>query len=177
MSSDQSPSTGDLRGAAVDYNRFQGQKAKWALGERESDALGAKVAPFHHKQAMRAAHHREVGKDKAKQSHTGGLTRKHDIIRETSGYNLNESYNEPPPTAPDAEITYSYDAPSGPARGSQILGLALASAVQRFEGRETEKLVREEYEVVGPDQDDPPITGKQRGNPTVETDDDDYELV
>jgi hypothetical protein len=48
----------------------------------------------------------------------------------------------------DAGITYSFDASRGPRRGSQILEMALAKAVEQYEGREFERLVREEYEVV-----------------------------
>ena len=49
---------------------------------------------------------------------------------------------------PDAEITYSFDADRGPSHGSQILGLALAKAVERFEVRQTDKLIKDEYEVL-----------------------------
>ena len=52
---------------------------------------------------------------------------------------------------PDAGYTYSYDAPRGPGKGSQILGVALAKAVEKFETKATEKLVKEEYEVVSPE--------------------------
>ena len=50
---------------------------------------------------------------------------------------------------PDADILYSFDAPRGPAEGGQILSMALAKAVEKFETKETEKLVKNEYEVVG----------------------------
>ena len=48
---------------------------------------------------------------------------------------------------PDFGITYSYDAPAGPDKGGQILGMALAKAVEKYETKATEKLVKEEYEV------------------------------
>ena len=51
--------------------------------------------------------------------------------------------------APDAGITYSYDAVRGPGHGSEILSLAINKAVERFETKVTEKLVKDEYEVVG----------------------------
>ena len=49
---------------------------------------------------------------------------------------------------PDAEIAYSYDAKRGPQKGSQILGMALAQAVEKFETKQTEKLVKDEYDFV-----------------------------
>jgi hypothetical protein len=55
---------------------------------------------------------------------------------------------------PDADVAYSYDAPKGPSGGSQILSHALEKAVVRFENKETEKLVKNEYEVLDRDSDD-----------------------
>ncbi|KAI9760146.1 MAG: hypothetical protein M4579_001866 [Chaenotheca gracillima] len=86
--------------------------------------------------------------------------------------------------APDADITYSFDEPKGPQKGSQILGMALAQAVERFEGRETEKLVREEYDLVvdaAADDDDyvPKASGRGREKKIkpVAVDEDGFELV
>ena len=70
---------------------------------------------------------------------------------------------------PDAGYTYSYDAPRGPSKGSHILGFAIAKAVEKFETKATEKLVKEEYEVVSPEKEDP-HTG-------YVADEDDFELV
>lgn len=70
---------------------------------------------------------------------------------------------------PDAGITYSFDAARGPGRGSQILGMALAKAVEKFETKQTEKLVKEEYEVVGKESED--------GNGGYVADEDDFMLV
>lgn len=70
---------------------------------------------------------------------------------------------------PDAGYTYSYDAPRGPGKGSQILGIALAKAVEKFETKATEKLVKEEYEIVGIEKGD-----THAGHAA---DDDDFELV
>jgi hypothetical protein len=55
---------------------------------------------------------------------------------------------------PDAGISYSFDAPRGPHQGSQILGMALAKAVEKFEVKATEKLIKDEYEVVGKEKED-----------------------
>lgn len=43
---------------------------------------------------------------------------------------------------------YSFDAARGPSRGSEILNVALAKAVEKFEERETAKLVKNEYDVI-----------------------------
>lgn len=56
---------------------------------------------------------------------------------------------------PDAGISYSFDAPRGPHQGSQILSMALAKAVEKFEVKATEKLVKDEYEIVGMEKEDP----------------------
>lgn len=69
---------------------------------------------------------------------------------------------------PDAGISYSFDAPRGPHQGSQILGMALAKAVEKFEVKATEKLVKDEYEVVGKEKED---------SDGYIACDDDYELV
>ena len=53
--------------------------------------------------------------------------------------------------APDAEIAYSYDAERGPSHGSQILNVALEKAIERYEIRETDKLIKNEYEVLDAD--------------------------
>lgn len=66
---------------------------------------------------------------------------------------------------PDADIMYSYDSARGPHGGSQILSVALAQALERFENQETEKLAKE-YEFVD---------GKD--GYIADADDDDFEIV
>ena len=70
---------------------------------------------------------------------------------------------------PDAGYTYSYDAPRGPGHGSQILSMALAQAVDKFETKVTEKLVKEEYEVVAAE--------KEETHAGYAADEDDFELI
>ena len=66
---------------------------------------------------------------------------------------------------PDAGIMYSYDAVRGPAGGSQVLDSAIAQAVERFENRQTEKLVKEYEFVDGED------------GYAADTDEDDFEII
>ena len=83
--------------------------------------------------------------------------------------------NEPPP---DAEIAYSFDATRGPSQGSQILGIALAKAVERFENNATDKLVKEEYEVLNSDGEPVLSKGPKKGSKQIASkDDDEYEFV
>lgn len=53
---------------------------------------------------------------------------------------------------PDAGIMYSYDAASGPGKGTDILSHAVTKAVQRYETKVVEKLAKE-YEFVDNDND------------------------
>jgi hypothetical protein len=50
--------------------------------------------------------------------------------------------------APDAEVAYSFDAKRGPSHGSQILTHALDKAIAQYEIKETDKLIKNEYEVL-----------------------------
>lgn len=67
----------------------------------------------------------------------------------TSGSSTDEEIRESPDSvAPDADIAYSYDAASGPTQGRDIFSMAVNKAVERFETKETEKLVKNEYDVL-----------------------------
>lgn len=84
----------------------------------------------------------------------------------------------PSPPA-DAGITYSFDAAKGPTQGSQILNVALAKAIDRFEEKETVKLVKNEYEVVDSDGEVTPVK-KAKAKAVVvgvADADEDYEFV
>lgn len=61
------------------------------------------------------------------------------------------SADDTPSPPADADVTYSFDAARGPTQGSQIFNVALAKAVERFEERETVKLVKDEYDVLDTD--------------------------
>ena len=42
------------------------------------------------------------------------------------------------------DVKYSYDAPKGPSYGGEILEMALSKAVEKFEDKQTRKLVKDE---------------------------------
>lgn len=106
------------------------------------------------------------------------MAQRHDII-DTRTAHSDSSGDEMPDessVAPDAGITYSFDAPKGPTHGSTVLSTALAKAVERFENNETEKLVKNEYEVLGESDVRTPI--KKGGKRSMLADEeDDYEFI
>ena len=70
---------------------------------------------------------------------------------------------------PDSEIMYSYDATHGPGRGTDVLSHAVTKAVQRYENKVTEKLVKE-YEFVD--------NGKEFADDyAADADEDDFEMI
>lgn len=71
---------------------------------------------------------------------------------------------------PDAGISYSFDASRGPIEGRTILCMAFAEAVEKFETKELEKLVEDEYEVIVKEQD-------RFQNTEYSADTDDFELI
>ena len=85
----------------------------------------------------------------------------------------------------DAGVMYSFDAAKGPTQGSQILNVALAKAVERFEEKETAKLVKNEYDVLDSEGESVGLAsprknakGKERAVVVaVPEDDEEYEFV
>ena len=80
-----------------------------------------------------------------------------------------EDVPEPGAASENPNIYYSFDAANGPQQGDHILGIALARAVEKFEIKETEKLVRE-YEFV-------PQEPQSECGDRDTLDEDDFELV
>ena len=102
--------------------------------------------------------------------HMAKMSRKRDPVFDTSDSSSSEEVTEASAAPePDAGYTYSFDAARGPSKGSQILGMALARAVDKFETKATEKLVKEEYEVVAKESDD--------SHTGYAADEDDFELI
>ncbi|KAL8845837.1 MAG: hypothetical protein Q9221_009025 [Calogaya cf. arnoldii] len=143
-----------------DHKRELDQKHKWARGEASptrgcEKKIPAKAPPANFYRLVRRQN--ESGKSKLARMET--MSRKHDsrfendtsISDSSAEEEVRESSAAP---EPDAGITYSYDAAHGPNQGGQILSMALAKAVERYETQATEKLVLEEYEVVGNEKED-----------------------
>ncbi|KAL9032111.1 MAG: hypothetical protein Q9180_006694 [Flavoplaca navasiana] len=145
-----------------DHKRELDQKHKWALGKaspksgRDKDVPATAKIP--HANFYRMAR-KEVDFGRNKVARMEALSRKHEsrlesdnsISDSSAEEEIRESSAAP---EPDAGITYSYDAAHGPSQGGQILSMALAKAVEQYETRATEKLVMEEYEVVGSEKED-----------------------
>lgn len=106
---------------------------------------------------------------------------------DASPNNSASDYSDGSPSPPaDADITYSFDAARGPTQGNQIFNVALAQAVEKFEERETVKLVKDEYDVLDADGEvvaSPARKGKEKakarmvGKTRVPDADEDYEFV
>lgn len=120
------------------------------------------------------------------------IARKQDMLEghtsdDASPNNSASDYSDGTPSPPaDADITYSFDAARGPTQGSQIFNVALAQAVEKFEERETVKLVKDEYDVLDAEGEvvvSPAGKGKERvkaramGATRVPDADEDYEFV
>ena len=115
-----------------------------------------------------AKHEFEFQQNKA--VHMAKMSRKLDPVFDTSDSSSSEEVTEASAAPePDAGYTYSFDAARGPSKGSQILGMALARAVDKFETKATEKLVKEEYEVVAKENDE--------AHTGYAADEDDFELI
>ncbi len=91
-------------------------------------------------------------------------------------------YDDVPSPAVDPWF-YSFDSPTAPSQGSQILNAALVKAVAKFEERETFKLVKNEYEVLNDEGESVGLTmagksKKAKAQPMIVPDaDEDYELI
>ena len=122
------------------------------------------------------------------------LARKHDMLEGTavsddsSGSNPSSDHEEGSASPPlDAGVMYSFDAPRGPSHGSQILNVALAKAVAKFEEKETAKLVKNEYDIIDSEGESvglTPVKSRRKGKSAAKTaefvapeEDEDYEFV
>lgn len=62
----------------------------------------------------------------------------------TTSESDDEACRDTPSPRLEDEVTYSYDS-NGPASGGQILEMALTKAVEKFEDKQTTKLVKDEW--------------------------------
>ena len=83
---------------------------------------------------------------------------------DSSASNPDDADRTPSPPL-DEGVVYSFDAARAPSQGSQIFTSALAKAVERFEDRETNQLVRNEYDVLNSEGETVGLTsgGKTKG--------------
>ncbi|KAF2263808.1 hypothetical protein CC78DRAFT_267437 [Lojkania enalia] len=170
MASEQTFSTGDLRSGAKEFSRDKDHRVKWAHGE--SFGPGRRVEDNRPRPA------RVVPTPKSQSGFNKARTAfKNDIAEASGDSSADEEIEEPSAApAPDAEITYSYDAERGPNHGSQILRLALTKAIERYEVQQTDKLIKEEYEVL--DTAGEPFSPAPRASKKlVSTEDEDYEFI
>lgn len=114
---------------------------------------------------------RAVSRTTAAASCRGGGKHFPSEVSEALSSDSSAAEDVPEPSAapePDADITCSFDAPRGPTPGGEILTMAINKAIERYETKETEKLVKNEYDIVAKEEDD------ERDGYTA---DDDFELV
>ena len=134
---------------------------------------------------------RETKSAVASLAHGAKMARKHDVLEGTDASANEDSSGSgsdfddgTPSPAPDAGVMYSFDANHGPSQGSQILTAAMAKAVERFEEKETARLVSTEYDVLDSEGEVVGLTpvkkskGKGKVEKAVVPDaDEDYEFV
>lgn len=148
-----------------DYKRDADHRHKWALGSWENNTYSdnsktVPVTPLTSKVKTAIRRQQRYPRKPASRIQPDNNT-----SDSSAAEDVQEASAAP---EPDAGITYSFDAPRGPKQGSEILSLAINKAVERFETKVTEKLVKDEYEVVGKD--------AEVGNEGYMADDD-FELV
>ncbi|KAH7139015.1 hypothetical protein B0J11DRAFT_32831 [Dendryphion nanum] len=163
--------TGDLRSGAKEFNRDKEHRVKWAHGEAFGPGRRAEDNRPRPARIMPKIHATTSSTNKAR-------TAIRNDIADASGDSSAEEEVDAPSVAPvpDAEITYSYDAERGPSHGSQVLGQALAQALERFEVRQTDKLIKEEYEVLDA-HGEPIASSSKAGKKKITSEDEDYEFV
>ncbi|KAF2487662.1 hypothetical protein BDY17DRAFT_320187 [Neohortaea acidophila] len=197
MASERTFSTSDLRSAAQDSKRSATRKHKWQLGSvQRVGGAPNHPRPSHPSETYFNARRRDAKGAVASLAHGTKIARKHDIrestanaVSDDSSSNSSSDHDDShkasssPPS--ETEIMYSFDAARGPSRGSEILNVALAKAVEKFEERETAKLVKNEYDVIDSEGESVGLSstgkrGKGKGKalsvPLVD-EDEDYEFV
>ncbi|KAL9060192.1 MAG: hypothetical protein Q9162_000806 [Coniocarpon cinnabarinum] len=184
----------DLRSQAIDGKRDRESKQKWgptpnatranaiaekarvhALDKHERQQLKAEqdlTSPYktpkreRNNYARRRAHYQKMDmlSDPRDDPHRN-------MMLGDSSNNSSTDEGSPEPD-PEANIMYSYDAPTGPSNGEKHLRQLMAVAESRFEDTQTVKLVNSEYDMV--DQDGDESVGDADDRHVV---DDDYEML
>ncbi|KAF1974691.1 hypothetical protein BU23DRAFT_88984 [Bimuria novae-zelandiae CBS 107.79] len=183
--------TSDLRSEAKDFNRDKTSRVKWAHGAaygpgrraEEERPRPARVVSVPKSVAPRLPYDYRMQAHSCRSLRRGSGTEKSRVaLKKHINYSSDDSSAdeevEHPSVAPvpDAGVAYSFDAARGPSHGSQILGLALNKAIENFEVRQTDKLIKEEYEVLRLD-DDALSPGPKATRKGVSPDEEDYEFI
>jgi len=170
-------SMADLRSNSVDSNRVITSKAKWARGE----AYGAGRAKDGHAAPAKVKPKFPRTNEELRVNRNHKDAQRHEIRSEVGNNSDSSDMDEPmePCAAPDADITYSFDANRGPTHGSTILSHALNKAVERFENTATERLVKDEYDVLPTNPEEVLRTPIKKGGKgtALTAEEDDYEFV
>jgi hypothetical protein len=178
--------TNDLRADAKEFNRDKNSRVKWAHGQsygpgrREEDS---RPRPARFNPVFKYVHHsneRPEGANRRRPTSFPGQMKARTALQKDMAIASDESSAdedvEHPSSAPalDAEVAYSFDAARGPSHGSQILNHALEKAMVQFETKETDKLIKNEYEVLDVDAEMLSPLPKRRN---VAAEDEDYFFV
>ncbi|EGE86800.1 hypothetical protein RJZ56_003599 [Blastomyces dermatitidis] len=177
----------DLRRAATESKRVRDHNEKWALGSRDPNftPLGQKIEnPAYTRirpmlsqgsrvcKSRRHLNQSDINKSFAAQrAHFSYIVDQvlyddHNISDSSTDSDHAPDHSE---AVNDPNIFYSFDAPTGPSQGTDILSAALANAVKKFEKKETENLARE-YEFVAIEE-----TSNSHGDGYLA--DDDFEFI
>ena len=163
----------DLRSEAKAYRRDKTHSVKWQRGGRVApgkscphgnDITGGTcnecvTRPLHRDAARNYSNHffqRAARTNQHAQGHRqGNLAKKvlqNDLNEVTTSSDTGSSDEEVAAQSeapvPESEIMYSFDSKSGPSSGADVLSTAVMQAVKRYENKETDKLVKTEYDLV-----------------------------
>jgi hypothetical protein len=157
--------TNDLRADAKEFNRDKNSRVKWAHGqsygpgrrEEESRPRPARInSIFKYVHRPNEMYPWPTDANRCRPSYPGQMKARtalqKDMANASDESSADEDVEHPSSApAPDAEVAYSFDATRGPSHGSQILNHALDKAMVQFEIKETDKLIKNEYEVLDVD--------------------------
>lgn len=184
MSAVPDRSTLDLRNRAKERKRDIDSKHKWAPKWAVTGVPVVKqgpngtVRPRAHvcSQQARAKERQNYLETWSRRNH---LDRKRPVLNDDSNESQDSSadeevsFEEEAPQLGEVDVKYSYDASRGPSHGSEILGMAVAKAVEKYEDDKTSKLVSDEYEVL----DTFSEAGEEPCYALGDDDDDDFEMI
>jgi len=151
--------THDLRASARDSKRRADSTHKWALGEAWGPGRSdeAHPRPYATKLLSKTTHDMREGSRRMNKAKSDRRRAMAADKREATDSSADEEIEPVTPQEADAQVTYSFDAARSPNKGSQILGVALDRAVERFENKETERILKDEYLVL--DSEGEPVGG------------------